>query len=78
MLSSGANLKWSQDGKEIHFICDSDTSIAIAKEALFQFQTHMGRIEEAAKIQAAEATKTSDKESEEKEKKSLSQEIKED
>jgi hypothetical protein len=70
MLSSGVNLKWTQEGKSIHLICDNDAGLPFAKEALFQFQMYLGRIEEQARAQAQakaeeEAAKLADKTPEE-------------
>lgn len=52
MLTSGANFIWTQDGKKCFFVCDTDTSFVIAKEALFQFQTYLGQAEAQTKAQA--------------------------
>ena len=52
MLSSGANLKWTQEGKTFNFLCDSDAPLTLCKEALFQFQAYVARIEEQVKAQA--------------------------
>lgn len=34
-----------------HFYCDSDTPIAVAKEMVFQFQKHIGMIEDHIRAQ---------------------------
>ena len=57
MLSSGANLKWTQEGKTFNFLCDSDAPLTLCKEALFQFQAYVARIEEQVKAQQEEKAK---------------------
>ncbi len=56
MLTSGANLKWTQKDTQdnawnVHLICDGNVPFQICKEALFQFQAHVSRVEEQAKAQ---------------------------
>lgn len=40
--------------KTYHFLCDMDSSILDAKEALFQFQKMIGQIEDNIKAQQAQ------------------------
>ncbi|MEK7578184.1 MAG: hypothetical protein AAB456_00480 [Patescibacteria group bacterium] len=51
MLKNLTQLEHKIEDKVCRFICDNDTSIAIAKEALFQFSKYLGQIEDAAKAQ---------------------------
>ena len=59
MLSSGANLIWTQDNKRCHFICDNETSLDIAQEALNQFQAYIVQLKAQAKAKAEEQAKES-------------------
>ncbi len=54
MLKNLAQLEHIVENKVCRFICDNDTSIAAAKEALFQFSKYLGQIEDAAKAQQAQ------------------------
>jgi len=53
MLKNLSQLEHIIENKVCRFICDNDTPIHIAKEALFQFQRYIGQIEDAAKQQQA-------------------------
>jgi len=54
MLSNLVQLAHQIENKVCRFICDNDTPIHFIKEALFQFQKHIGQVEDAAKAQQTE------------------------
>lgn len=49
MLRNLTQLEHIVENKICRFICDNDTPLNIAKEALFQFQKYIGQIEDMAK-----------------------------
>lgn len=46
MLKNLNQLELEIDGQMFHFNCDMDAPIHLIKEALFQFQTYVGKIQE--------------------------------
>lgn len=57
MLKNLSQLEHVIEDRICRFICDNDTPIHIAKEALFQFQKYIGQIEDAAKSQQEQSEK---------------------
>lgn len=57
MLKNICRLEWKANGKDYHFLCDNDSPLGDAKEALFQFQKFMGQVEDQQKAQQEQAAK---------------------
>ena len=54
MLSTISRLEQVINGKLYHLLCACDSPLADLKEALFQFQNFVGKIEEQAKAASAQ------------------------
>ncbi len=62
MLKNLSQLSCKVGEKDFHFSCDMDSSLDAVKEALFQFQKHVFRIEDQVKAQQeAKVKEESDK-----------------
>ena len=55
MLKTIAQLEMNIEGRIIHLMCDNDCPLSHIKEALFQFQKYIGKIEDTAKAQQEQA-----------------------
>jgi hypothetical protein len=54
MLKNISQLECKVNDKIYHFTCDMDAPLHEVKEAIFQFQLYVGRIEEAVKAKQTE------------------------
>lgn len=55
MISTISKLEHIINGKLYHLFCDCDSPLVDLKEALFQFQKFVGKVEDSAKAQAQES-----------------------
>lgn len=60
MLKNLAQLEHVVENKVCRFICDNDTPIHFVKEALFQFQAYIAKVEENIKAQQDQAKAQAD------------------
>lgn len=55
MLKDLSQIECNVDGKICHFTCERDTPLSSVKEALFQFQAYIAKIEENIRLQQSQA-----------------------